>query len=149
MRVFSATHRGLEKVIAEGSFRGDLFYRLDMLNLETPPSRGRGHDILLPTQHLMQQVCAQIQHPVHRLTPSAYSTLLDSRWPGSIRQLQNAIFRAITIYEDSLMGIGDLEAAGTVVARRNDDETGGLKEAVESFGKALLGKLYVGCSSTR
>lgn len=61
VRILSATHRNLEKMVAEGSFREDLFYRLNVLSLEVPPLRERGHDILLLARHFMQQACAQIQ----------------------------------------------------------------------------------------
>lgn len=149
MRILSATHRNLEKMVAEGSFREDLFYRLNVLSLEVPPLRERGHDILLLARHFMQQACAQIQRPVCRLAPGTYPALLNNRWPGNVRQLQNVIFRAAAICESSLVDIGDLEIAGTAVARQNDGEVGSLEEAVEGFEKALLEKLYVSYPSTR
>ncbi len=149
MRILSATHRNLEKMVAEGSFREDLFYRLNVLSLEVPPLRERGHDILLLARHFMQQACAQIQRPVCRLVPGTYPALLGNRWPGNVRQLQNVIFRAAAICESSLVDIGDLEIAGTAVARQNDGEVGSLEEAVEGFEKALLEKLYVSYPSTR
>ncbi|MFF6519980.1 sigma-54-dependent transcriptional regulator [Pseudomonas aeruginosa] len=149
VRILSATHRNLEKMVAEGSFREDLFYRLNVLSLEVPPLRERGHDILLLARHFMQQACAQIQRPVCRLAPGTYPALLSNRWPGNVRQLQNVIFRAAAICESSLVDIGDLEIAGTAVARQNDGEVGSLEEAVEGFEKALLEKLYVSYPSTR
>ncbi|MBK4522742.1 sigma 54-interacting transcriptional regulator, partial [Enterobacter hormaechei] len=76
VRILSATHRNLEKMVAEGSFREDLFYRLNVLSLEVPPLRERGHDILLLARHFMQQACAQIQRPVCRLAPGTYPALL-------------------------------------------------------------------------
>lgn len=97
----------------------------------------------------MQQACAQIQRPVCRLAPGTYPELLNNRWPGNVRQLQNVIFRAAAICESSLVDIGDLEIAGTAVARQNDGEVGSLEEAVEGFEKALLEKLYVSYPSTR
>ena len=145
VRILSATHRNLEKMVAEGSFREDLFYRLNVLSLEVPPLRERGHNILL----LARQACAQIQRPVCRLAPGTYPALLSNRWPGNVRQLQNVIFRAAAICESSLVDIGDLEIAGTAVARQNDGEVGSLEEAVEGFEKALLEKLYVSYPSTR
>ncbi|MFO6378208.1 TyrR/PhhR family helix-turn-helix DNA-binding protein, partial [Pseudomonas aeruginosa] len=81
--------------------------------------------------------------------PGTYPALLNNRWPGNVRQLQNVIFRAAAICESSLVDIGDLEIAGTAVARQNDGEVGSLEEAVEGFEKALLEKLYVSYPSTR
>lgn len=69
VRIISATHRDLERMVAEGSFREDLFYRLNVLNLEVPPLRDRGQDILMLAHFFMQQACTQIQRPACRLTP--------------------------------------------------------------------------------
>ncbi|MCP1477562.1 transcriptional regulator of aroF, aroG, tyrA and aromatic amino acid transport [Pseudomonas sp. EB276 TE3739] len=149
VRILSATHRDLEKMVSEGLFREDLFYRLNVLNVEVPPLRERGQDILLLARYFMQQACAQIQRPVCRLAPGTYPALLDNRWPGNVRQLQNVIFRAAAICESSLVDIGDLDIAGTSVARQTDTDVDSLEQAVESFEKALLEKLYVSYPSTR
>ncbi len=149
VRILSATHRNLEKMVSEGSFREDLFYRLNVLNLEVPPLRERGQDILLLARHFMAQACAQIQRLPCRLAPGTYPALLGNRWPGNVRQLQNVIFRAAAINESNLVDIGDLDIAGTEVARQADGEVGSLEEAVEGFEKALLEKLYVNYPSSR
>jgi hypothetical protein len=73
VRILSATHRNLEKMVSEGLFREDLFYRLNVLNVEVPPLRERGQDILLLARYFMQQACAQIQRPVCRLAPGHLS----------------------------------------------------------------------------
>ncbi|HJR32524.1 MAG TPA: sigma-54-dependent transcriptional regulator [Pseudomonas sp.] len=149
VRILSATHRNLEKMVSEGVFREDLFYRLNVLNVEVPPLRDRGQDILLLARYFMQQACAQIQRPVCRLAPGTYPALLDNRWPGNVRQLQNVIFRAAAICESSLVDIGDLDIAGTSVARQSDTEVDSLEQAMEAFEKDLLEKLYVSYPSTR
>ena len=149
VRILSATHRDLEKMVSEGAFREDLFYRLNVLNVEVPPLRERGQDILLLARYFMQQACAQIQRPVCRLAPGTYPALLDNRWPGNVRQLQNVIFRAAAICESSLVDIGDLDIAGTSVARQSDSEVDSLEQAMEEFEKTLLEKLYVSYPSTR
>ena len=149
VRILSATHRNLEKMVNEGTFREDLFYRLNVLNLEVPPLRERGQDILLLARAFMQQACTQIQRPVCRLAPGTYPALLSNPWPGNVRQLQNVIFRAAAICESTLVDIGDLDIAGTSVARQSDSEIETLEEAVETFEKALLAKLYVSYPSTR
>ncbi|MGC5701414.1 sigma-54-dependent transcriptional regulator [Pseudomonas sp. NFXW11] len=149
VRILSATHRDLEKMVSEGSFREDLFYRLNVLNVEVPPLRERGQDILLLARYFMQQACTQIQRPVCRLTPGTYPALLGNRWPGNVRQLQNVIFRAAAICDSNLVDIGDLDIAGTSVARQNDVEVESLEQAVECFEKQLLENLYVNYPSTR
>jgi TyrR family helix-turn-helix protein len=149
VRILSATHRDLEKMVSEGHFREDLFYRLNVLNLQVPPLRERGHDILLMAQHFMQQACAQIQRPVCRLAPSTFPALLGNRWPGNVRQLQNVIFRAAAICENPLVDLDDLDIARTAVERQNDGEVGSLEDAVEGFEKNLLEKLYRSYPSSR
>ena len=149
VRILSATHRNLEKMVTEGTFREDLFYRLNVLNIEVPPLRERGQDILLLARTFMQQACTQIQRPVCRLAAGTYPVLLGNRWPGNVRQLQNVIFRAVAICESTLVDIGDLDIAGTSVARQSDGEVETLEHAVDTFEKALLEKLYVNYPSTR
>ena len=149
VRILSATHRDLDKMVSEGTFREDLFYRLNVLNIAVPPLRERGQDILLLARTFMQQACTQIQRPVCRLAPGTYPALLSNPWPGNVRQLQNVIFRAAAICESTLVDIGDLDIAGTSVARQSDGEIETLEEAVETFEKALLAKLYVSYPSTR
>ncbi|OEC60120.1 MULTISPECIES: sigma-54-dependent transcriptional regulator [Pseudomonas] len=149
VRILSATHRNLEKMVAEGSFREDLFYRLNVLNLDVPPLREREQDILLLARFFMQQACTQIQRPPCRLAPGTYPALLGNRWPGNVRQLQNVIFRAAAICESNIVEIGDLDIAGTAVARQSDGEVNSLEEAVENFERGLLEKLFTSYPSTR
>lgn len=149
VRILSATHRDLENMVSEGSFREDLFYRLNVLNLEVPPLRERGHDILLLARHFLEQACTQIQRPTCRLAPGTYPALLGNRWPGNVRQLQNIIFRAAAMCESPLVGIDDLDIAGTAVAWQHDGEVGSLEEAVEGFEKNLLQQLYSSHPSCR
>ena len=149
VRILSATHRDLEKMVAQGTFREDLFYRLNVLNLQVPPLRERGQDILLLAHRFMQLACTQIQRPLCRLAPGAHSALLDNPWPGNVRQLQNVIFRAAAICESNLVDIGDLDIAGTSVARGQDGEVSSLELAVAGFERELLQRLYPSYPSTR
>jgi TyrR family helix-turn-helix protein len=149
VRILSATHRDLEKMVGEGSFREDLFYRLNVLKLEVPPLRERGQDILLLARHFMQQACAQIQRLPCRLTPDTYPALLGNRWPGNVRQLQNVIFRAAAICESNQVQIDDLDIASTAVAPQGEGAIDSLEAAVAGFEKALLEKLYPSHPSSR
>ena len=150
VRIISATHRDLEAMVAAGEFREDLFYRLNVLNLEVPPLRERGQDILLLARHFMQQACAQIQRTQCRLTVDTYPALLGNRWPGNVRQLQNVIFRAAAICESNQVQVGDLDIASTAMAQQQPgSEVTSLEAAVSAFEKALLEKLYLSFPSTR
>ena len=149
VRIIAATHKNLESMIEEGTFREDLFYRLNVLNLQVPPLRDRGQDILMLAHFFMQQACTQIQRPPCRLTPATHSALLANPWPGNVRQLQNVIFRAAAICEGNLVDIGDLDIAGTSVARGQDGEVASLEQAVGDFERELLQRLYASYPSTR
>ncbi|KFX68226.1 Fis family transcriptional regulator [Pseudomonas taeanensis MS-3] len=150
VRILSATHRDLEQMVSTGEFREDLFYRLNVLNLEVPPLRERGQDILLLARHFMQHACKQIQRLPCRLTPDTYPALLGNRWPGNVRQLQNVIFRAAAICESNLVQIDDLDIAGTAMAPAQlEGDIGSLETAVADFEKALLEKLYPSHPSSR
>ncbi|SDH76684.1 transcriptional regulator of aroF, aroG, tyrA and aromatic amino acid transport [Pseudomonas flavescens] len=149
VRIISATHRNLERMVSEGGFREDLFYRLNVLNLQVPPLRERGQDILLLARHFMQHACAQIQRTQCRLEPDTYPALLGNPWPGNVRQLQNVIFRAAAICDSNRVQIGDLDIASTAVAQQVGGEVGSLEAAVSAFEKDLLEKLYASHPSTR
>ncbi|TRX73165.1 sigma-54-dependent transcriptional regulator [Pseudomonas mangiferae] len=149
VRILSATHRDLERMVEAGAFREDLFYRLNVLNLEVPPLRERGQDILLLARHFMEQACTQIQRKPCRLAPGTHPALLGNRWPGNVRQLQNVIFRAAAICESSVVDIDDLDIAGTSVAQGQDGEVASLEQAVGDFERELLQRLYASYPSTR
>jgi TyrR family helix-turn-helix protein len=134
-------------MVSEGTFREDLFYRLNVLNLQVPPLRERGQDILLLARYFMQQACAQIQRPVCRLAPT-HPALLGNRWPGNVRQLQNVIFRAAAICESSVVDIGDLDIAGTSVARRRTAKWQAWNRP-SAISKRAAGALYASYPSTR
>ncbi|MCO6055797.1 sigma-54-dependent transcriptional regulator [Pseudomonas sp. MOB-449] len=151
VRVLCATHRNLERMVAEGGFREDLYYRLNVLNLIVPPLRERGQDILLLAEHFLRQACAQIQRPPCRLAAATHSLLLSNRWSGNVRQLQNVIFRAAAICEGELIDCDGLELAGSALGSHQVDpmEVSSLEEAVQGFEKNLLQRLFATYPSTR
>jgi len=107
VRVVTATHRDLRKLVQAGSFREDLLYRIEGVVIELPPLRQRRDDIPLLAQHLLDG--ARARHPratVERFSPAASRALLEYRWPGNVRELEHAIGRAV------LLGRGEnIEAA--------------------------------------
>ncbi len=97
VRVIAATSRDLLKDIAEGTFREDLYYRLNVVQISVPPLRERRGDIPALARHLLQRVCAQPGIPELEITEDALNLLSAYHWPGNVRQLQNAIFRAAVL----------------------------------------------------
>jgi two-component system, NtrC family, response regulator HydG len=97
IRVIAATNQDLEKLISEGKFRQDLFYRLNVVNLKMPPLRDLGDDIVLLSQYFISQFAQKIGRRVLGLSNEAKECMLRYDWPGNIRELQNAIERAVAL----------------------------------------------------
>jgi TyrR family helix-turn-helix protein len=147
VRVISATHRNLEHMVRDKEFREDLFYRLNVVKLDVPPLRERGEDILILARHFLERACAQVQRPTCRLSSTASGALLASPWPGNVRQLQNVIFRAVTMSDKAILDAADLELAGSSVeggglAADEARDPGSWEQAVAEFERGLLERLY-------
>jgi two-component system response regulator AtoC len=100
VRVVAATSRNLSQMVAEGAFREDLFYRLNVITIDLPPLRERGEDIPLLCQHFITQFNTALQRNVKGIAPAAMSLLLQHRWPGNVRELENVIERAMVLADD-------------------------------------------------
>jgi TyrR family helix-turn-helix protein len=150
VRIISATHRDLEAMVTAGHFRQDLLFRLNVLNLHMPPLRERGGDVLPLAQRFLEHACAQTSRPAMRLSAAARAALLANPWVGNVRELQNVIFRAVTMAERKVIDIADLELARAVSPSplgTKSAET--LEQAVAEFEKELLERLYKDFPSTR
>ncbi len=151
VRIISATHRNLRKMVQEGLFREDLFYRLNVLHLEMPALRERPDDILLLARHFIERACTQAQKPVCRLNSAACAALVSNRWPGNVRQLQNVVFRAITMSDQRVLDEADLDwAEGSIIAEDGGvDVVESWELSVNAFEASLLEKLYPQFPSSR
>jgi two-component system NtrC family response regulator len=102
IRVVAATNKSLEKEVAEGKFREDLFYRLNVIKIDVPPLRDRAEDIPLLVTHFLNKYARTNEQP-KKVAPEAMDRLLAYRWPGNIRELENAIERsAVTTVGDTI-----------------------------------------------
>jgi two-component system, NtrC family, response regulator PilR len=95
VRVIAATNRDLEKAVAEGAFREDLYYRLDVIPIRLPPLRLRTGDIPLLVTHFLEKFSQDSSKPVPTLTPEALHVLLEHEWRGNVRELENLIERIV------------------------------------------------------
>ena len=96
-RLIAATHRNLEKAVSEGTFREDLFYRLNVFPITLPPLRARKEDIPLLTRFFVDRVCARYGWPPCEVTETAMQRLVTYTWPGNVRELENVMERAIIL----------------------------------------------------
>ncbi len=107
-RILAATNRDLEVLISKGSFREDLFYRLNVVEIRIPPLRARIEDIPALSGFLLEKHCRKIGRQFEGFTAAALRALAGYNWPGNIRELENSIERAVIFAEGSLIGVEDL-----------------------------------------
>ncbi len=119
-RVLGATNRDLRAMIKAGTFREDLFYRLQVLEIHVPPLRERGNDIALLSEALLETLAAKMGRRVPRLAEDARAVLLAYPWPGNVRELMNALERALVLLEGDTITAADLPLE--VRERRSDAE---------------------------
>jgi two-component system response regulator HydG len=108
VRILAATHRDLEAAVEEHRFREDLFFRLNVVQINLPPLRARGGDILLLSQHFLDRSTARSGKRIAGLSPRAAERLLAYSWPGNVRELQNCIERAVALTACDSLHVDDL-----------------------------------------
>lgn len=107
-RVLFATHRDLAKMVEEGSFRQDLYYRVNVMSIHSPALRDRIEDIPDLAQHMLQQYSSMYCQPMRGIDPAAMAALMEYSWPGNVRELENVIQRAIILSEGDSVRLEDL-----------------------------------------
>jgi len=110
IRIIVATNRDLAKMIAEGRFREDLFYRINVIPVQLPPLRDRHEDIALLAEHFLGRFRQQMGKPIEGLSAEALRLLESYGWPGNVRQLENVIERAVAIERGTSIQAGSLPA---------------------------------------
>jgi DNA-binding NtrC family response regulator len=123
VRVIAATHQDLEKKIADGTFRDDLYYRFNVVRINLPPLRERTEDIPFLVGSFTQKYARSGQHPP-QVDPEAMQALVDYEWPGNVRQLENAIERACITARDGFIRKSDLPEE--VLRRKGTGKKGSL-----------------------
>ena len=95
VRAIAATHVNLQQAVAEGKFRDDLFYRLNVIEIRIPPLRDRREDIPLLAHHFMERLSPELGKDINEVSDGALRLLMDYNWPGNVRELENAVERAM------------------------------------------------------
>ena len=111
VRVIAATNRNLEKLIVDGEFREDLFYRLSVFPIDVPALRERGEDIVQLAQHFLEQTCMDFGREGLNLTRTQTANLRSYNWPGNVRELKNVIERAVILSTGKVLRL-DLSMPG-------------------------------------
>src|SRR3990172_2515492 len=107
-RVILATNEDLAAAVAEGRFRRDLYYRVNVINIELPPLRERISDIPLLAEHFLRSVCNESGKTVYGFTDDAMASLQAHRWLGNVREMENVVERALLLGKSDRIGLEDL-----------------------------------------
>jgi transcriptional regulator with GAF, ATPase, and Fis domain len=107
-RIITATNKNLTEEVANGAFREDLFYRLNVITLQIPPLRERREDISMLAYHFLKRFSAEMNKDVNAISDEALGVIAVYQWPGNIRELQNVIERAVVLSTNQTIGISDL-----------------------------------------
>jgi DNA-binding NtrC family response regulator len=136
VRIVSATNRDLIADVRAGRFREDLFYRLHVFPVTVPPLRARPADIPALARHFLARFAAEEGKRIRVVTPEALQLLTVFRWPGNIRQLENAVFRAVVLAEGDTLGVGEFPQISAQMSVQSSDES-----VAENFGGGTDGEI--------
>ncbi|NOT55268.1 MAG: sigma-54-dependent Fis family transcriptional regulator [Deltaproteobacteria bacterium] len=147
VRILAATNRNLPQAMQQGTFREDLYYRLNVVSLTLPPLRERRDDVPMLVRHFVEHYCHEMTRPVMFLGPEALSRLQAYTWPGNVRELQNVIERAVALSPGPAITVADLPievrreavtqaVTSTLVTGVDDDLP--LAEALDAFTRAKV-----------
>jgi two-component system response regulator AtoC len=138
VRVISATNRDMKQAIAEGKFREDLYYRLNVVNIELPPLRERTEDIPLLARHFLKRFALENQKKITGFSPQATDFLLKHEWPGNVRELENAIERAVILSQNSVIEVADLYQRNLIPAGSTTSPVRSLKQVEKEHIQNVL-----------
>ncbi|MBG22531.1 MAG: transcriptional regulator TyrR [Idiomarinaceae bacterium] len=152
VRIICSARDDLLERVEAGNFREDLYYRLNVLTLLLPPLRERKSDIPLLADHFTLQACQRLGRSLVLLTADCRELLQRYQWPGNVRQLENVLFRSVSMLEGERLSADDLHLPEAGALQENvavDLEEGSLDEAVKKFEATILRRLYPSYPSTR
>lgn len=139
VRVLSATNQNLDRAMASGKFREDLFYRLNAVTIEVPPLRQRKADIPLLCQAFIDKMSERLNTQVQRVGAQALARLEAHDWPGNVRELENAILRAMALAKGEEIALADLPANVTErIAEETPEEEALFHDAREQFEEQFI-----------
>jgi transcriptional regulator of aroF, aroG, tyrA and aromatic amino acid transport len=151
VRIVCTTQKDLNKLVEDGSFREDLFYRLNVLVLMVPPLRERKSDIIPLSERFLKQHSMKLGRRAPKLSKSCVDYLQNYSWPGNVRQLENALYRALSLLEGNEMGKEHIQLPSSTenASFAAEEFEGTLEDEVKRYEKTLLRRLYPFYPSTR
>jgi Nif-specific regulatory protein len=142
IKVIAATNGDLNRLITEGKFREDLYYRLSVFPLVVPPLRERKTDIILLANHFAEKFAAENGKRIYHITPGAVHLMNAYAWPGNVRELENCIERAVILSTDGIIHSRHLPPSVQKREARRGERKQTLKEALESVERGLIAEEF-------
>lgn len=138
IRIIAATNRDLSEMVAERTFREDLYYRINVINLKLPPLRSRKGDILPIAADYLNRLHTKINTPIKAFSQETEKCLLDYHWPGNVRELQNVIEYAANLCDTEILTPSDLPDSIVIKAGRPEEKPSFLMPAVQKQDQRLI-----------
>jgi Nif-specific regulatory protein len=138
VRLIAATNRDLKDLVAQGKFRDDLFYRLNVFPIYVPPLRKRKSDIMLLADHFLEKYSKENKKNVRRLTSAVIDMLMSYHWPGNVRELENCMERAVLVAEADVIHPHHLPPTLQTAEASGTSAKGDLKGLVEGYESDLI-----------
>ena len=138
VRIIAATNKNLEQAVKDESFRGDLYYRLNVFPIYMPPLRERKTDILLLADHFLEKYSSENHKDIRRFSTPAIDMLMQYHWPGNVRELENCIERAVLLCEEGVVHSYHLPPTLQTGMETGTLPSVSLNDAVESLEKEMI-----------
>jgi DNA-binding NtrC family response regulator len=136
VRVVAATHRDLARMVADQTFRDDLYYRLRVIEIVLPPLRDRGEDILALARWLLGRAAVRLGRAGLELTEAAEAAIAAHHWPGNVRELDNVVTRLVALSDGGRLGLDELQRAAP--APTASSGSGPFRDRVDAFERELI-----------
>jgi len=153
-RVVFATHRNLTQMVEEGKFRSDLYFRLNVMQIKVPTLRQRPDEIPTLAQHFLQRYATEYGKDVTRIHPAVMSVLASYDWPGNIRELENAIARAVIVSEGDCIMVRDLPETlrpeeDVVCIEQSVSSVNSFEEQMRDYKVRLANRAIIECNGNK
>ncbi|MFZ5994219.1 MAG: nif-specific transcriptional activator NifA [Thermodesulfobacteriota bacterium] len=138
VRIIAATNKDLEEALSKGTFREDLYYRLNVFPIHIPPLRERRTDIMLLAEHFLERFCRENNKNIRRISTPAIDMLMQYHWPGNVRELQNCMERAILVCDEEVIKSYHLPPTLQTPGSSRTHSRLSLAEAVDNTEKEMI-----------
>jgi DNA-binding NtrC family response regulator len=150
-RVLFATHRDLDQLAQAGTFRRDLYFRVNVFRIHVPPLCERPEDIPQLANHFLHQYAAAYEKPVTQILPAAMTALLEYDWPGNVRELENVVQGAVILAESDTVGLSELPPTvrPADIETFADDAEGSFDGQIRTFKLKLVARALMDCDGNK